>query len=1210
MAESELGTAVLSLRVETGPALAALKAFRAQVESSLGTADTSGLFKGVESDARAAGEKAGKALADGVKKQTKELKFGSFQQALDFTPKNSIKGLEDYARALRNLRDKTDLGAAGTQQLTDRLGAVEAALRRARQTTAETAAEQRRFSEALDKVALQRFSEQARGFAANLRETARAAAANAEQFRKMREQAENAARAVAGLAAKGVGEALKVPIFGLPKDVTSTFDKARAQIERLQQQAETASGKVARLSEGVAVLGAGGVAAKGVIDVLGGIGDAAADTTGILSQVQNALASLPGPLKGLGGLDDIFASGAQAVNNWAASILQAQGDLSTLAAPLEAVTNSLSALGPEATLVGGALAFTFAGFQDLIAKSFKPGVDGAREALKGMTADTQALLEALARASEAAKGIASLRDLRIAEKDAAARAQASPVGSDENLQATQELLDIQRRIKSELQAQFYQEQQILLTERERAQVSRQLQDAAKPSAQLALPSSELLNAEGRGIRRLVPDAGPAIDVGVQKARNFTEELLRAARAGEELPPIFGQVGITLKSLTDLVEEQTQGYKLQNDLLDEQLSKQQQLRQLEAARSREAREKNKRAVENSPERQRARQEQDLLDVQRKRRAAEDKERKQRFSEASSNALIGGAFPLLFGQGLGASIGGGLGGAVGGVAGGQFGFGASLVGTAIGTAVDELNRRFGELAVALLSPVESFQRLKEASVLASRAQDGYVQALIDSGRTAEAALAIQDEAGKTIDPANALLLAGSTDVLKRAFSDLQDQLGSFTAGAGQAFNNWLAQLINTVVNRPGKNQPLTGPDAVRNAQNQRNVGAGVGTVGTAALVGGLVASAAFPAIAPFALGAAAGGGALAGIGFGSAAGANDKERVASSREVAAAEEKVRSLLTEQVTTQQSINQAKALGLSKTAELIGLTNQFQSAQVTAANQELQVQAQLAANQITQKEANQQLADIETARRVTVESLVAKQQEAAALASAELQSATALVGLKGQQRAIAQEQLKQEAAISEYIQARAAYEDRKSSGLASPEELQALKSAAEEAGSKLQTAMINGAEAIKKSVEEARKNLESAAKAIQTTAESNFKFLTKEAQTQVLAQARQDIATGVQVGNIDRKFLNAQKPEDVLAAANAARSQVQALENFNKAADEYSNAVSQANTTLGSVSNQLPEVANKITSLQGSLDGLASKDWTVNVSVTGDSAANVRVD
>ena len=57
---------------------------------------------------------------------------------------------------------------------------------------------------------------------------------------------------------------------------------------------------------------------------------------------------------------------------------------------------------------------------------------------------------------------------------------------------------------------------------------------------------------------------------------------------------------------------------------------------------------------------------------------------------SNALIGGGFPLLFGQGPAASIGGGLGGLAGGVIGGGFGFALSIVGTAIGQAVSEANK----------------------------------------------------------------------------------------------------------------------------------------------------------------------------------------------------------------------------------------------------------------------------------------------------------------------------------------------------------------------------------------------------------------------------------------------------------------------------------------------------------------------------------------
>ena len=64
--------------------------------------------------------------------------------------------------------------------------------------------------------------------------------------------------------------------------------------------------------------------------------------------------------------------------------------------------------------------------------------------------------------------------------------------------------------------------------------------------------------------------------------------------------------------------------------------------------------------------------------------------KKFKGAASSALIGGGFPLLFGQGPAAAIGGGLGGLAGGMIGGGFGFALSIVGTAIGQAVAESNK----------------------------------------------------------------------------------------------------------------------------------------------------------------------------------------------------------------------------------------------------------------------------------------------------------------------------------------------------------------------------------------------------------------------------------------------------------------------------------------------------------------------------------------
>ena len=60
---------------------------------------------------------------------------------------------------------------------------------------------------------------------------------------------------------------------------------------------------------------------------------------------------------------------------------------------------------------------------------------------------------------------------------------------------------------------------------------------------------------------------------------------------------------------------------------------------------------------------------------------------RLSGALSSGLIGGGFPLLFGQGALGAAGGGIGGVAGGALGGPFGFGLSIAGTAIAQRIQE-------------------------------------------------------------------------------------------------------------------------------------------------------------------------------------------------------------------------------------------------------------------------------------------------------------------------------------------------------------------------------------------------------------------------------------------------------------------------------------------------------------------------------------------
>ena len=68
-------------------------------------------------------------------------------------------------------------------------------------------------------------------------------------------------------------------------------------------------------------------------------------------------------------------------------------------------------------------------------------------------------------------------------------------------------------------------------------------------------------------------------------------------------------------------------------------------------------------------------------------ANSRGRAGRISGSLSSGLIGGGFPLLFGQGGLAAAGGGIGGLAGGALGGGFGFGLSIAGTAIASRIQE-------------------------------------------------------------------------------------------------------------------------------------------------------------------------------------------------------------------------------------------------------------------------------------------------------------------------------------------------------------------------------------------------------------------------------------------------------------------------------------------------------------------------------------------
>ena len=169
-----------------------------------------------------------------------------------------------------------------------------------------------------------------------------------------------------------------------------------------------------------------------------------------------------------------------------------------------------------------------------------------------------------------------------------------------------------------------------------------------------------------------------------------------------------------------------------------------------------------------------------------------------SQALSNALIGGAFPLLFGQGLGAAAGGGLGGGAGGILGGQFGFALSLVGTSVGAAIDRLIKGLNDFGKALETTDGALKLITDRNLFSSKAIQKQAEALKRQGRQAELNELITRDLGNSLGAIaveDVQKFSTEMEELSRQFGILTTQFQILAAGPLSK----VIDLINSVVGR---------------------------------------------------------------------------------------------------------------------------------------------------------------------------------------------------------------------------------------------------------------------------------------------------------------------------------------------------------------------------------------------------------------------------
>jgi hypothetical protein len=218
-----------------------------------------------------------------------------------------------------------------------------------------------------------------------------------------------------------------------------------------------------------------------------------------------------------------------------------------------------------------------------------------------------------------------------------------------------------------------------------------------------------------------------------------------------------------------------------------------------------------------------------------------ERARRLQSARGSALIGGAFPLLFGQGLGAAGGGALGGFGGGMIGGEFGFGLSLVGTQIGTLIDQFAASAVELGQALNPLTVDIDVLTNAAGLAATETQKLIQQIEEEAGEKAALAAATSELALIVglDGVDALREFGDGSLeLSRQFSIAMTQmqsvlakflnsigLGKGLAGAVEKTNLLRAGLANT-----------TDPELLKLQKERRQALTGAtGAVGGVATIG---------------------------------------------------------------------------------------------------------------------------------------------------------------------------------------------------------------------------------------------------------------------------------------------------------------------------------------------------------------------------------------
>lgn len=565
----------------------------------------------------------------------------------------------------------------------------------------------------------------------------------------------------------------------VPPKQLKQLDKELAAIAG---RADTVAKRFARVVEGVGTIG---VAAKGISDV-----------GNVLEQLSVAAQNVAGNFNSANAAARVLTPGfnlaKDTANALAKDISFLEYKFHALVPSAEGIAQALASIGPEAGLAGGAIAAIGTALETVLRGQAQALDNNVSASLRKITDQTQSLLKFLASLDTAIGG--TVRQFQRLLRTGEERLANVSAYSDEARRAMSTILTAEMRLTQELERQAVLRREMQASRF--ANVAQRYGMSFDFSNQRQLPAAgqtsfkgDVVNGLGGGARTALRDYEMLVNAAgklAARTQDSADAALRFAQATKPQIPVLDHFKSIYAGIAAEATKLSQVKALpSSEMLNASargLNTISRIEELRLDRLKRIQQKLKDIAnyESSPMANAG------FGVQGpavppggvKRRGGKGA-KPAGMSEAGLNAILGGAFPALFGAGPGAIFGGVAGGAIGGAMGGLGGMALSIAFSALGQQLDQTIAKLQEIGnnTRLLN----VDGLRDSFVFVNKELTNTVRLLSEAGRTSEARAAIEkavaDQTGLSAEAQR-----GITAEVNRLSNAWNQFLGNVSAVAG--------------------------------------------------------------------------------------------------------------------------------------------------------------------------------------------------------------------------------------------------------------------------------------------------------------------------------------------------------------------------------------------------------------------------------------------